>query len=165
MKAATLFCLATVLAATAHAAEMRRFQPIRSPVRALTAEQGAEPVAKIRPVAREKVDEAIKQLAAKWNTPEATEMLSEDFFDKSRLADSMADATKVPRDAKVRLVAVQGAQTLQQATRSDPDGARVLVSVVRVTATTQVEFNDPDEGFVRLEGANSYLLEIKEKLE
>ncbi len=83
-------------------------------------------------------------------------MLATNFYDKSRLLDALN--TNYPRDAKLRILAVQGVQTLAQYVQAGAGGVEQLVSRVSVTARTQVEFNDPRTGAQRLEGTNEYIL-------
>jgi len=85
--------------------------------------------------------------------------LDENFYDASRLSDAMEE--KVPKDAELRLMSVQGTQTLEQYRRIE-NGQTIISSVVSVTANTQMEFHDPERGFRRLEGQNEYIIRIDE---
>ena len=87
-------------------------------------------------------------------------MLADNFYDKSRLADALT--TNVPRDARLRVVAIQGMQTLNQYLQNTPSGVEQRVSRVSVTVSTQVEYNDPQSGFRHLDGSNEYILRITE---
>jgi len=87
-------------------------------------------------------------------------VLGDEFFDKSRLSDAMN--AKVPRDARLSVLAIQDVQTLGQKTADSPSG-RLLVSTVSVTAKTQLTFNDPANGYQRREGVNEYIIRIKQR--
>jgi hypothetical protein len=146
--------------------EMRRFNRIPTPAKtASLTPTGFEKMEKITPIDPARLTEAVRALFASWNSTDLENILSDDYYDKSRFGDSMNDTSKVPRDAKLRLLAIQRMHTLQQMIGDDPEFGRVLVSIVLVTARTQLEFNDQVEGFVRFEGVNDYYLEVKEKVE
>lgn len=140
------------------AAQFRTFKPIAGPA---YKPDDATVVANPRPVARENVERAVSDLLKNWNKPgtETESLLDKDFYDSSRLSDAMDE--KVPRDATLRLMSVQGTQTLEQYQRSE-NGRTIISSVVSVTANTQMEFNDPTKGFRRLEGQNEYIIRIEE---
>ena len=70
-------------------------------------------------------------------------------------------AAGVPRDAGLRIVSIQGSQILTQYTMAGPDGQQALYSRVSVTVRTQVEYNDAQKGFQRLEGTNDLVLLFK----
>ena len=121
--------------------------------------EGAKPVDEVAPLERSKLESMVRDLIAKWNTPQMAETLSEEFFDKSRLLDTVDGV--VPREAKIRLQSIQGIQTLQQYVLPDPDGITgKIVTLVSVTVRTQIEFNSPSQGFVRLPGVNELILKI-----
>ena len=158
-----LFYTTSIATGSLWAAEMRQFNAIRTPAKvASLLPVSAEPVAEVAPVAIGVVAKAIREFAAAWNTPAVFNMITDDFVDKSILQDSTA--TNVPRDAKLKILAIQGVQTLQQARLKSPTGKDILLSTVIATVRTQIEFNDPTSGFVRLEGTNDYFLEVKEEL-
>ncbi len=164
-----ILLIAAFLTTSTNAGEMRRYNPIRTPVlvASLLPEipPGAEFVKEIMPIDRQIASKAVKDFAEAWNTPNMLNLLDSDFFDKSLLNNAMASKTKVPSDARLRLLSIQGIHTLQQVIASDPVYDRILHSIVLVTAKTQIEFNDAGEGFVRLPGTNDFLLQVKEKLE
>lgn len=109
-----LFCAASLGASALWAAEMRQFNAIRTPANvASLLPVGAEPVAEVAPVAVGVVAKAVREFAAAWNTPAVFNMITDDFVDKSILQNSTA--TNIPRDAKLKILAIQGVQTLQQA--------------------------------------------------
>lgn len=164
-----LLCTAWVVAGAfvpefADAREMRRFNAIRTPQQ--VAQLGGvqvDPVDRILPVDPRVAREAITRFIGAWNTPLINSVLAENFVDKSRFLDSTA--TNVPRTARLRLLSIQGVQTIAQGRRSSEEGERQLISTVVATVRTQVEFNDATSGFVRLEGTNDFYLTVTELLE
>ena len=139
----------------AQAQEVRQINRIATPTAAPIAPAGARAVASVHPVSAAKVEDAVKQIMAAWNTPRLTSMLADNFYDKSRLADVLT--TNVPRDASLRIMAVQSHRLIDQF-RNGPQ----LVSKVSVVVRTQVEFNDAARGFRRLDGTNEYVITISE---
>lgn len=158
MFVAGFFAMAALGAA---AQEFRALQPIRTP--ASRPPEGAVRVSPPVPVPRERVEAAVRQVMAAWNTPELTRHLGASFPEKSRLADAVA--SQVPRDAQLRILSVQGVQLLDQHDLPPDAGRRfrLRVSLVSVTVRTQVEFNDA-AGFQALDGTNDYVIEVKEAL-
>ncbi len=155
--------LAALLAMTqANTVLGREFRTMNTVNAAASLPEGARAVEQFEPVAQELVHKAVSQLMASWATPEMQAYLSKDFYDKQRLEDVID--TLVPRDADVRIMAVQGIQTLQQheeAVPGDP-AARQRVSRVSVTVRTQLEYNDASGVLVTLPGTTEYILKFKE---
>ncbi|RME33269.1 MAG: hypothetical protein D6786_08150 [Gammaproteobacteria bacterium] len=141
------------------AGEFRTIRPI--PVQSLRAVAASKA---LHPVSRPVVEKALKQVLAAWNTPKLREKLSERFYDAERVADAVDSV--VPRDASIRLLGIRDVQTYDQKEITDPErgNRRYRVSTVAVVAETQVEFNDPRQGFRRLRGVNEYFLEVREPL-
>ncbi len=142
-----------------HAAEFRVIMPILTP-KAIP--EGAAPVKAIRPIPRKIVTAAVNKLVRAWNSNALQQALGKEFYDKSRLTDAMD--TKVPRDAKMRVLSIQGIQTLNQFTQTDPEGNTILVSTVSATVRTQLEFNDSVNGFQRREGTNEYIFRVRQRM-
>jgi len=115
----------------------------------------------MKPVSRNVAETAMEKVVAAWNGNRIDSVLSDSFFDKSRLADSMN--AKVPRDARLSVLAIQAVQTLGQRVESGPRG-KVLVSTISITAKTQLTFNDPTNGYQRREGTNEYIVRVKQRL-
>ena len=153
----TFLIIVTVVAYSALAREFRTFKSIRTP-KALP--EGAKVGKEVQPVDRKIMEGAVKKLIRSWNTAGMENMLAEDFFDKSRLFDSIDD--KVPRDAKLSILSIQGIQTLSQQIQTDTAGAEIVVSTVSVTVKSQLEFNDETDGFQRREGTNEYIFRVKQ---
>ncbi len=142
------------------ARQFRSLIPIETPNRAAAGmPDGARPVEQVQQLDRRLVTSAVRQVVEKWNTPEMSQVLADEFYDSSRLLDNMDYL--VPRNATIRLQSIQGVQTLQQYIVPGDDGGRgKVVSIVSATARTQVEFEQPGAGFVRLPGVNEYILKI-----
>lgn len=142
--------LAGLTAATT-AAEFRTIRPILSP--AAIAGVALGPVE--QPVSRDTASAAARRVMQAWNTPDMQAALADGFVDRQRLLDAMSD--KVPLDARLRVLGVQGMETLGQTI----DGER-RVSTVSVTVRAQVEYEDVQAGLVRREGTSELLLRISE---
>jgi len=144
--------------------EFRTFRPIAVPPQ----QQQAEPVKTVssavqkplQPMSQQKVAEAVNRMITAWNSKQIDGVLGDEFYDRSQLSDAMN--TKVPRDAELSLLAIQGVRTLDQITTDSPSG-KLLVSTVSITASTQLTYNDPTNGYQRREGVNEYILRIKQK--
>jgi hypothetical protein len=156
LRSIALAILATA-ACAASAQEFRAINPIRAPRAPLP--PLAERVVPQKSVPREKVEEAVATIAAAWNTPTLARHLSKNFYDRDRLLDNLA--SQAPRDARLRVMGIQGMQVLDQYIVPKPAGPRTMVSQVSVTVRTQVEYNDAS-GFQRLDGTNELIIEISE---
>lgn len=162
-----VFGLAGILAGLAWllSAEAREFRSLR-PIRAKVAvPEGAAPVAEIQPPDRTALQGAVKELMGSWNSGELNEKLGQEFYDKDRLLDSIGE--NVPRDARIDVLGIQNVQVLGQYQQESQDGRPVdiLTSTVSATVRTQIEFNDPQRGFQRVDGTNEYILRITEEVE
>ena len=155
MKTAPVFALMLGLAfaGAAAAQEGRAFNPIARPAARAALPSGAVRVSPPRPIPRERIESAMASVASAWNERRVNDVLSRDFPRGQELADAMQ--TKVPRDAALRILAIQGWQVHDQYVLG-PN----LVSKVSVTLRTQVEFNDPSGGFQARDGTNEYLVTI-----
>lgn len=146
-----------------NAAEFRKRIPIRSPNQILsTAPEGATPVERIEPVDRRLVEAGLRDIFnALTSDPAAfNSYLAPSFTDRNRLSDTLAE--RLPRDAKLKILAMQGVRTLSQFVQPDPEtGGTITTSTVSATARTQLEFNDSVQGFQRLEGVGEYIIEVQ----
>lgn len=165
----TAMVLVAGFSASVWAAEIRSGNRIKkpgapSPVMMAPGTAGVTltPVAKIIPVERRLVKKVVKDILSKWNTPGFKKALSSDFKDKEQLVDSIQQ--NVPRNAKLRLLAIESVQTLSQAREGTPGGQGVLVSRVSVVVRLQLEFNNPIIGFQRLDGRNEMIINIRQSL-
>ena len=169
MRYQRIFCqsLAFIALCTSvvNASQLRTFNPIRGPAAVASnfaPTEDAEQVDNPQPVARQQVEEGMESLLENWNQGDTDALLDDEFYDRTRLSDSIQE--DVPRDASLRLLGVQGSQVLEQY-RYEKDGNTMLSSVLSVTATTQMEFNDPETGFRRLNGQNEYIIRIDQMVE
>ncbi|MBI2192173.1 MAG: hypothetical protein HYU36_09325 [Planctomycetes bacterium] len=144
--------------------EAREFRDLRPIPTRQKLPEGALPVEEPVSVEPETLKNAVKELAASWNSPDFEAKLSSQFYDKQRLLDSMSE--KVPRDAQVRILGVGNIQVIQQYRQPEPGGGpgEILVSTVTVTAQTQIEFNDPSRGFQRINGTNQLILQVEAEI-
>jgi hypothetical protein len=163
-RVASMALLAGMLVASgaADARQFRSAMPIATPAqRAAALPPGARPVAVVEPLSRAQIEPLLEQVMQAWNTGQLEAQLGEGFYDSARLGDSVDRV--VPRDARLRIQAVQGVQTLQQFIVPDGAGEK-LVSIVSATVRTQLEFNDPAAGFQRRPGVNEYILKVTRPL-
>ncbi len=151
-----LAALASLAATPAGAQDFRAIRPIARPAALPPLPDGAVRVAPPRPVARATVEAAMAKVAAAWTDKRLDGTLAADFYRRDELRDAMQ--TRVPRDARLRVVAVQGWQVLDQYRR-----AGTLYTRLSVTARTQVEFNDPAAGFQARDGTNDYEMTLSER--
>lgn len=152
--------LVAQIGVTAVAKEFRAIKPINASV---TMPDGAQAPEVFRPVATELVDQAVEKLMESWGSPQMQDYLSKNFFDKDRLTDVID--TLVPRDAVVRILSIQGVQTVQQweePAPGDPD-LMLRVSRVSVVVRTQLEFTRPDGVLETKPGTTEYILKFKER--
>lgn len=113
----------------------------------------------LRQVPRAVVEEAVRKIYAAYNTPDFQQYLSERFYDSERLLDAINE--KVPREAKLRLITVNSAQTVSQQPAKDEQGKDVIESLVMVVVRAQMEFTTA-AGFQRREGESEIVLRFRE---
>jgi len=141
--------------------EVRRIQPIKSPVAAEEPlAEGVIPLKETIPVDRKTVEKTMQAIANSWNSPDMAKMLAKGFYEKDRLMDSMN--ANAPVDARLRLLSVGSYRILNQGIKPDP-GGDFLISRVSVTAKTQIEYNDPTNGFQRRQGEQEYIIKITQR--
>ena len=163
---AILACIALAAAAASLAQESRQLNRIQTPQDAAKLQTsrlppGARLASTAHPVSPQTVDTAVRQLAAAWNTPALRPLLERSFLDKERLLDALR---RVPRDARLRVLAIEGIRTLEQWIENRDGAGEEYVSRVAATVRTQVEFNDTRGGLQRLEGTNELVLLVREPL-
>jgi len=143
------------------ASEFRSFRPILTPA-LVSGGQGVtgRAVSALKPLSRNMAEKAMSKIIAAWNGNNINSVLGDNFFDKSLLSNAMD--SKVPRDARLEVLSIQDTQTLNQQVTDSPSG-KLLVSMVSVTAKTQLTFNDPANGYQRREGVNEYIIRIKQR--
>lgn len=160
--AALLLLLLLAGAGSLQARQFRLIQPIATPdTSAISIPDGAREVAVVEPITREQLEPHLQKLLEAWGSGQLSGQLADDFWDKQRLLDTLDIV--VPRDANLRLQSIQGVQTLSQYLQPDADTGRdQRISIVSATARTQLEFNDPQAGFVRRPGINEFILKVTE---
>ena len=139
---------------TASAREFRVINAIPAPARM---PEGATAVSGITPIDHRIIEATVRKIAASWNTQDLEKYLGDDFYDKQRLTDNIASF--IQRDGKLKVLGIQGQQTLQQ---YEQDGK--LVSRVSVIVNTQIEFNHPTAGFQRFPGRTELVFKVKQRL-
>lgn len=139
----------------------REFRGIRAIPTPEAVPENAKVVEEMQPVDRKIMEGAANNLMNAWNNKSLDSFLGDKFFDRSRLVDAID--VKVPRNASLRILAIQGVQTLTQNIQADESGKEWLVSNVSVTAKTQLEFNDAEGVYQRREGVNEYIFRVKQR--
>ncbi len=153
-----LFCI-LILSSEVFGQEMRAINPISTPARLkISGENVQQPT----PLNVENVRSNVENLFNTWNNGDVTNKLSDNFYDKTRFGDAMQ--TNIPRDSKVKVMGMGSVQTLEQRIVTDPDGSKRKVTLGSVNVNSQVEFNDPGKGFVRVPGTNEIVFEMSEKI-
>lgn len=97
-----------------------------------------------------------------WNSGKFGENISTDFQDKSRLLDNFAN--DVPLDAELRVVSMRNYRPMQQFGMVGDNGNVQLTTRIQVTVDTEIQFNDAQRGFRRLEGTNDFIVDVTEEL-
>lgn len=141
------------------AQEMRSINPVATPARLKV---GGEPVRQPEPLKVETVRSNVDKLFNTWNNGDVTGMLSDNFYDRTRFGDAMQ--SNIPKDSKVKIMGMGAVQTLEQRIVTDPDGTKRRVTLGSVNVNSQVEFNDPNKGFVRVPGTNEIVFEMSERI-
>jgi len=153
-----VFCLLS-LPFIAVCQEMRSVNPISTPARLKT---GGDIVRQPAALNTETVRSNVENMFNSWNNGDVTNMLSDNFYDKTRFGEAMQ--TNIPRDSKIKVMGMGSVQTLEQRIVTDPDGSKRRVTLGSVNVNSQVEFNDPSKGFVRVPGTNEIVFEMSEKI-
>ncbi len=148
----TLILAALLLPLPAEAGEARRITTIARP--------GELPSGALRPlivvpVARDAIEQAVREVAAAWNTSQLSQHLASDMNGGANLQDSLAGI--LPRNARLTVLAIQNVATLDQ---YELNGKRT--STVLAVVRTQVEINDPRVGYKCLEGLNEWYFRVEE---
>lgn len=157
MKQSLLILFSLLAIAVSTGSEAREFRQLKAIPTPATLPADAVAVKDLQPIAREIIEEGVENVMAHWNTPQLQEVLSEDFYDAQRLEDNVQ--TYAPRDADIRLLSIRGHQLLQQYRQN---GNRI--SRVSVTVSTQVEFEDPAQGFQTRQGTLELVLKVTEPM-
>lgn len=163
LKISIVFSLAAMIlimaiATELMAAEFRAIRPISAPA---ALPPGAVAVApnQVVPVSTSKVRRAVDIFAGTFVKPEFADLLADNFFEKQSLLDNIS--AFVPRDTKVRVLSVQGIQTVGQ--RIFPERG-IRESDVTASIRIQIEFDDPNLGVQRLEDDGDIFFKFSEKI-
>lgn len=154
----TALVFALAIATGVFASEFRRFDPITVEPRA--GETTGTEVERL-PVPRELIEDGVARIVDAWNGPDFAFYISERAYDRYRLLDAVDGFA--PRDAKLRVLSLEDVQTLRQFEQDGSDGPE-LISEVAVDLVTQVEFDDPVNGFQRRTGTIELVLEVTRPL-
>lgn len=146
---ALLLALALLSIGPAEASEFREVKVIP---RAGVAGQVTEPVS------RDLIVEAVELIYAQYNEADFRRLLADDFYDGERLADNIQ--RDVPRDARMRVLAVNDTRTLEQSYKG---GQRA--SLVSAVVIAQLEYTGEDGSLVRLEGEHEVHIRLFERMD
>jgi len=140
--------------------EFRRRLAIPSPSQLAP---GVRPVANPQPVDRKVIEAGVEQIFAAFSEGGRgiDRLLANDFVNRQRLIDDIG--VRVPRDARLRVIAVQSVRTMEQVETTGDDGRPVRISRVVATVRSQLEYNDPIAGFRRLDGVADYIFRIEQR--
>ncbi|MCX8110338.1 MAG: hypothetical protein N3D15_03695 [Syntrophorhabdaceae bacterium] len=146
------------------AQELRPFNPIRTQASITgTLLPGAQVVEPTKPLPDKVISSSADTIASSWNTLDFQKMVSDRFYNRSRLIDAMN--TETAKDAKLKVLNTHSANIISQAIVPDSDGGKLRVSTVSIVMETRAEFNDPKQGFISAPGTNEMLIEVVEKIE
>ena len=149
-----------------HAREFRTFNKIPVAPKLSVTNSKLKTLAPIQKTAFKFVDsvlieKSIRNIVASWNSEKLAHYLADTFQGKTLLLNVIR--SDVPRDAVLRLLAVQSVSTIEQTLATDKvTKKRQLRSVVITTVDLQLEFNDPFNGFVRLPHTSQFYLQVVE---
>ncbi len=142
----------------AGSAQYRSLKPIASPT---TLPENAVRPPRLQPVQRNVIEYVVRRFADSWNTGKMADFIDPDFWNKNRLLDTLM--TDAPRDARLRILSIRNTQTLNQYIVPKPQGRAHQVSEVSVVVNTQIEYNDSQDGFQKIEGVNEFIIKIIQK--
>lgn len=153
-----LLVMALLAVDQAVARNFRIIDPVFVPEADLKAGSFALKPAKIKSQVDEAmVIKAVQAIANAWNSGALDPLLDDRFPSKHLLLDTIDEV--VPRDATLRITGIRSIGVLGQ--RYDKLNKQ-LISTVTATVDTQIEFNDPAQGFIRLDGTNEFVLRVEE---
>jgi hypothetical protein len=156
----------TIVGGLAQAQTFRAIQPIAVPDAQtrdaiLTGQQLRGPsIPGLRQVPRELVENSVRKIYSAYNTPEFRQYLSERFYDPDRFVDAVGQ--NVPREARLRIISINSANTVAQQLVKDEQGRDVSESLVMVVVKAQMEFTTTQD-FQRREGESEIVLRFREK--
>jgi len=175
MKRSIILCLCVMLVpalSAAHGSEFRSISPIVQPDNGAweseinRLRQDSPDLETFARQARTRVPElarqGIQRIFDAWNNGRISEYLDAGMVNRDRFLDAMDGS--VPRDARVRIMAIESVQPLDDSTKLEQGTLlRLLVNTrVSVRVKTQIEYNDAKTGFQRIEGVNEFILRLQQ---
>lgn len=155
----SLACLAGLAPQSGDAAQFRSLDRILTPPKdSAPVEEGMVRELTPVPLPRQLTAKIIERLMQSWNSTSLRDFLKEEFQDRQRLLDTIR--RDVPRDARLRVVGVQGVRVLNQHSRGMGRDRYRVVSQVSARLRVQIEFTDPSAGFQRIETSGEYLFRV-----
>lgn len=139
-------------------ADARRFRDFQAISRPEAAPRGFTTVEQPLRLPRALVEATVRDVFAAWSDGRLREKLSDRFADAERLIQQIA--ISAPQDARIRLLGLQSINELGQFRGDATTGTDLVLSRVAVVARTALEFDDPTNGFQRLEGTHEYIFTI-----
>jgi len=114
-----------------------------------------------RPVDTTVIEKSVRKIVSSWNHYDFSKYLADAFQAKTLLINTIRRS--VPRDARLRLLSVQGISTIKQEwTNNSINHRKKLNSVVITTVELQLEFNDPFQGQIKLPHTSQFYLQVTE---
>ncbi|CCQ74895.1 hypothetical protein [Magnetospira sp. QH-2] len=152
--------------APADAGEMRTLRRIFSPHKglsggAITAPGDITDFTGIpKNIDRTVVDKAVRDMAAKWNTPAFSGILSPTFAGLGRLQDSLS---QLPNNARMEVVRINGLQPISRnITKRDDAGTKVMVRD-RVAVEVEIRVTYTNTGGLKtVDGTNEFIIDINQ---
>jgi len=156
---AVTLAVIVIVSGFAEAREFRSINRIKTPViNHITVPEGAVVTQTHKPVPRRIIEREVESVISKWNTKDMDETLAKEFYDRTRLLDTVD--VEIPRDARLRILAIKSSRTLLEYHMTGKGGqVDEVVSHVSAVVDTQLEFSDRD-GYQRLPGSNEFLIKV-----
>jgi hypothetical protein len=104
----------------------------------------------------------IQKIFDAWNSGRIEDYLSSSMYDRARFLDALD--SRVPRDARIRIMAIDSVQPLDDSYQLQEGENFKLIMTTRVSARvkTQIEFNEADGTFRRIEGKNEFIMRLNQ---
>lgn len=149
MRAVSLLAALLLLTPAPGAHELRSISPIERPAKGPGLATREAHLATPLAVSRLRVEHAMRQVVRTWNREFGGAELAEEFRDRDRLLDTLQ--SRMPREARLTLVAIDSSRVLAQAVTG---GA--LRTTVAIVARTRIDFVDAGGRRQSREGVNEY---------
>lgn len=116
------------------------------------------------PVGQDAMEHALRVTVADWNVRQLDKRLDAEYPRRERTMQTINNL--VPADAKLHIRSINSYELLSQRIESDDAGQpQALISLVAVTADTQISWPDQSGVIQRLDGVNRYQFQIREVFE